>query len=162
MASGVSRTIALCVGIAVRRSTPTCRRPGTAAPSSRGSSPASSARSAGFGLYSLVSIALGYGRGAGGRSALHARARSDGPPEDGQPIIATGVVRADRPLTSPLGGVACAAYDYRMFVYTRNSKGTQDETPVYWGYAVQPFTIDSRSRSYPSPARCCRARRRSG
>jgi hypothetical protein len=104
---------------------------------------------AGFGLYSLVSVAVGFGRGAGGRSALHARARTDGPVEDGQPIIATGVARADRPLTSPLGGVACAAYDYRMFVYTRNSNGRQDETPVYWGYAVQPFTIDSRVRSYP-------------
>jgi hypothetical protein len=104
---------------------------------------------AGFGLYSLASVALGFGRGAGGRSALHARAKADGPVDDGQPIIATGVVRADRPLTSPLGGVACAAYDYRMFVYTRNSKGTQDQTPVYWGYAVQPFAIDSRARSYP-------------
>ncbi len=104
---------------------------------------------AGLGLYSLVSVALGFGRGAGGRSALHARARTDGPVDDGQPIIATGVVRADRPLTSPLGGVACVAYDYRMFVYTRNSKGRHDETPVYWGYAAQPFKIDSRSRSYP-------------
>ena len=84
-----------------------------------------------------------------GARPLHARARTDGPVDDGQPIIATGVVRADRPLTSPLGGVACAAYDYRMFVHTRNSKGGQDETPVYWGYAVQPFAIDSRARSYP-------------
>src|SRR5699024_7631648 len=61
---------------------------------------------AGFGLYSIVSVALGFGRGAGGRAALHARAKSDGPVEDGQPIIATGVVRSDRPLTSPLGGAA--------------------------------------------------------
>jgi hypothetical protein len=103
----------------------------------------------GFGLYSLGSVAMGYGRGAGGRSALHSRALSDGPIEDGQPIIATGVVHADRPLTSPIGGVACAAYDYRLFVTTRNSKGGEDVTPVYWGYAVQPFRIDSRSRSYP-------------
>ena len=104
---------------------------------------------AGFGLYSFVSVALGFGRGAGGRAALHARARSDGPVDDGQPLIATGVVRADRPLTSPLGGVACAAYDYRMFVRTPNAKGGQEETPVYWGYAVQPFAIDARARSYP-------------
>jgi hypothetical protein len=103
----------------------------------------------GFGLQSLYSVITGYGRGAGSRKALHARALSDGAPEDGEPIIATGVVRADRPLTSPLGGVACAAYDYRMFVYTRTSSRREDQKPVYWGYAAQPFAIDSSSRRYP-------------
>jgi hypothetical protein len=144
---GCLATIALCVGI-------------TAAvhaylPPSHDGSPigpwgfaAAIGTLAGLGIYGLVSVALGFGRGAGGRSALHARATTDGPVEDGQPIIATGVIRADRPLISPLGGVACAAYDYRMFVHTRNSKGGRDETPVYWGYAVQPFAIDSRTRSY--------------
>jgi hypothetical protein len=145
---GCLATIALCGGIAVgvHANLPPAGDGGTVVPWVFA---AIIGTLAGFGIYSLASVALGYGRGAGGRSALHARARSDGPTEDGQPIIATGTVRADRPLTSPLGGVACAAYDYRMFVYTRNSKGTQDQTPVYWGYAVQPFSIDGRSRSYP-------------
>jgi hypothetical protein len=104
---------------------------------------------AGFGLYSLASVALGFGRGASGRTALYARAKSDGPPEDGQFIVATGAVRTDRPLTSPLGGVACALYDYRMF--TRSGEGTkrQNDVPVYWGWGAQPFRIDSRTRSYP-------------
>ena len=106
----------------------------------------------GLGLSSVWSLLRGHGRGGGTRGPLHARALSDAPPEDGQPIIATGVVRTARPLTSPIGGVACAAYDYRMFVTTRGSRGPRgqiNEVPVYWGYAAQPFTIDSRSRSYP-------------
>ena len=102
----------------------------------------------GLGLSSAWSLVFGHGRGGGTRGPLHARARSDAPPEDGQPIIATGVVRADRPLTSPLGGVACAAYDYRMFRRTGTGSKT-NEVPVYWGYSAQPFNIDSRSRSYP-------------
>jgi hypothetical protein len=145
---GCLAVIALCVGlaVAVHGALPPAGDGGPVAPWAFA---AVIGTLAGLGLYSLVSVALGYGRGAGGRAALHARARTDGPIDDGQPIIATGVVRADRPLTSPLGGVACAAYDYRMFVHTRNSKGGQDETPVYWGYAVRPFAIDSRARSYP-------------
>ena len=87
----------------------------------------------GLGLSSVWSLVFGHGRGGGTRGPLHARARSDAPPEDGQPIIATGVVRADRPLTSPLGGVACAAYDYRMFRRTGTGSKT-NEVPVYWGY----------------------------
>ena len=102
----------------------------------------------GLGLSSVWSVLRGQGRGGGTRGPLHARARSDAPPEDGQPIIATGVVRSDRPLTSPLGGVACAAYDYRIFRRTGTGSKT-NEVPVYWGYAAQPFNIDSRSRSYP-------------
>jgi hypothetical protein len=102
----------------------------------------------GLGLSSVWSLLFGHGRGGGTRGPLHARARSDAPPDDAQPIIATGVVRTGRPLTSPIGGVACAAYDYRMFV-RKQVGGTTNEVPVYWGYAAQPFTIDSRSRSYP-------------
>jgi len=102
----------------------------------------------GLGLSSVWSLVFGHGRGGGTRGPLHARARTDAPPEDGQPIIATGVVRSDRPLTSPLGGVACAAYDYRIFRRTGTGSKT-NEVPVYWGYAAQPFSIDSRSRSYP-------------
>lgn len=101
----------------------------------------------GLGLSSAWHLVMGPGRGGGTRGPLHARARSDSPPEDGQPIIATGAVRSASPLTSPIGGVACAAYDYRMFRRTGTGSKT-NEVPVYWGYAAQPFTIDSRSRSY--------------
>ena len=48
----------------------------------------------GLGLSSAWSLVFGHGRGGGTRGPLHARARSDAPPEDGQPIIATGVVRS--------------------------------------------------------------------
>ena len=103
----------------------------------------------GLGLHSLFSVVMGHGRGAGSRKALLARALSDGPPADGQLIVATGVVHADRPLTSPLGGVSCAAYDYRMFTRSREGTKHQKDRPVYWGYAAQPFSIDSASRRYP-------------
>lgn len=101
----------------------------------------------GLGLSSVISLVFGYGRGAGSLGPLLARARSDGPAEDGQLIIATGVVRAETPLVSPIGGVPCVAYDYRM---TRPAAGSRREepVPVYWGYASQPFHLDSRTRRY--------------
>ena len=101
----------------------------------------------GLGLHSVWSLIRGYGRGTGARTALHARAKSDEAPQDGQPIIATGTLRLDQPLISPIGGVPCAAYDYRMFVVTR-AGSESNEVPVYWGYASRPFTLDSRSRRY--------------
>jgi hypothetical protein len=102
----------------------------------------------GLGLSSVISMAFGYGRGAGSLGPLLARARSDGPAEDGQPIIATGVVRADRPLVSPIGGIACVAYDYRMTRPVAGAGRKDEPVPVYWGYASQPFHLDSRSRGY--------------
>jgi len=63
---------------------------------------------------------------------LEERARTDGPPQDGRLIIATGTVRSDRPLVSPIGGVSCAAYDFRMFTTRRSSKGRPEQVPVYW------------------------------
>jgi len=99
------------------------------------------------GVYSLVWIVIGPGRGPRSRKALFARALSDAPPEDDQLIVVTGVVRADRPLTSPLGGVLCAAYDYEMSTGARET--IESHPLVYWGYAAQPFSIDTPSRSYP-------------
>src|SRR5687767_3950858 len=69
----------------------------------------------GLGLTSLYYLLRGHGRGPESRHLLEARARTDGPPQDGRLIIATGSVRSDRPLVSPIGGVPCAAYDFRMF-----------------------------------------------
>jgi hypothetical protein len=98
----------------------------------------------GLGLASAWSIVRGTAGGQASRNALYARARADGPVEDGQPIVAAGVVQTERPLTSPIGGVACAAYD---FVMARvNERG--ERTPVYWGHAAHPFAIDSRARRY--------------
>lgn len=104
---------------------------------------------AGLALSSLWALLRGHGRGANALGALLERARTDGAAEDGQPIIATGLVRSDRPLTSPLGGIPCAAYDYRMYTTRRGSKGRPEQVPVYWGYAGVPFALDSRTRRYP-------------
>jgi hypothetical protein len=101
-----------------------------------------------MGAGGLISMIFGYGRGRTSLKPLLARSRADGPAEDGVFIIATGVVRAERPLTSPLGGVACAMYDYRMYKRTGQGKSTKIE-PMYWGWAAQPFSIDSPSRRYP-------------
>lgn len=102
----------------------------------------------GMGLSSVFSLIFGYGRGAGSLGPLLARARRDGPAEDGQPIIATGVVRADRPLVSPIGGIPCVAYDYRMTRPVARGHSHEDPVPVYWGYASQPFHLEARSRRY--------------
>ena len=102
----------------------------------------------GLGLSSTWSILTGKAGGPNGRASLFARARNDGPPQDDHLIVATGVVRSDRPLTSPIGGVACAAYDYVMFT-EGTSRGKPTRTPVYWGYAGDPFFVDSRARRYP-------------
>ncbi|MEO5819217.1 MAG: hypothetical protein ABIT71_01820 [Vicinamibacteraceae bacterium] len=103
----------------------------------------------GLGLTSLYYLIRGHGRGPESRHVLEARARTDGPPQDGKLIIATGTVRSDRPLVSPIGGVPCAAYDFRMFTARRSSKGLPEQVPVYWGYAGHPFALDSASRRYP-------------
>lgn len=105
----------------------------------------------GLGLHRFFSMLLGHGRGPRSRRALLARAASDAAPEDGQVIVATGVVRCERPLTSPLGGVACAAYDYRMFVRSMEGTTNVSDRPIYWGYAAQPFSIEGRARTYPVP-----------
>jgi hypothetical protein len=101
-----------------------------------------------MGASGIISMIFGGGRGKTSLKPLLARCRTDGAPEDGVFIIATGVVRAQRPLTSPLGGVACAMYDYRIFKRTGTGKRQKDE-PIYWGWASQPFSIDSATRSYP-------------
>jgi hypothetical protein len=106
---------------------------------------------AGLGQHRTFAWLFGHGRGPRSRRAIVARARSDAPPEDGQLMVATGTVRCERPLTSPLGGVPCAAYHYRMFTRQVLGIGRARETPVYWGYGARPFTIDAPSRRYPVP-----------
>jgi hypothetical protein len=105
----------------------------------------------GLGMHRFFSMVLGHGRGGRSRSAILARARTDAAPADGEAMVATGVVRCDRPLLSPLGGVPCAAYDYRMFVRSMEGTTKVRDRPIYWGYAAQPFSIESPTRSYPIP-----------
>jgi hypothetical protein len=103
----------------------------------------------GLGLQSVYWLARGFGRGANSRAALIARAGRNTPPIAGEPLIATGVIRSERPLVSPLGQVECVAYDYRMYTVRSIGSGRPMEVPVYWGYAGQPFAIDAPSMRYP-------------
>ena len=103
----------------------------------------------GMGLMSVYSMARGFGRGKNSRAALMARAGRNTPPIAGEPLIATGVIRSDRPLVSPLGQVECVAYDYRMYRMVSAGRGRATKEPVYWGYAGTPFAIDAPSIRYP-------------
>lgn len=104
----------------------------------------------GMGLQSVYSMARGFGRGKNSRAALMARAGRNTPPIAGEPLIATGVIRSDKPLVSPLGKVECVAYDYRMYtVRSQIGKGRPSQSPVYWGWAGQPFVIETPSIRYP-------------
>jgi hypothetical protein len=103
----------------------------------------------GLGLQSVYHLARGFGRGANSRAALIARAGRNTPPVAGEPLIATGVIRTERPLVSPLGQVECVAYDFRMYTLHRVGTGRPSQVPVYWGYAGQPFVIEAPSIRYP-------------
>jgi hypothetical protein len=103
----------------------------------------------GLGLQSFYHLARGFGRGRNSLASILARAGRNTPPVNGEPIIATGTIRTERPLTSPIGGVPCVAYDYRMYTVRSVGGGKANQVPVYWGYAAQPFAIDAPSISYP-------------
>jgi hypothetical protein len=97
-----------------------------------------------LGLSSFWSLARGAGRAEQSLAELVRRARMGELPQDGKPVVADGFVRAlSSALTAPLSGVACAAYWYRMYYVSRNSRGNPSQVPVYWGYACRPFAIDS-------------------
>lgn len=98
-----------------------------------------------LGLRSFWSLAWGE-HGAKSLETLIRRARKGEPPQDGEPVVADGVVRPlASALTAPLSGVPCAAYWYTMYYLGRSSRGSRRpiEVPVYWGYACRPFAIDS-------------------
>lgn len=98
-----------------------------------------------LGLSSFWSLAKGEQGGDKSLAALIRRARAGGAPQDGEPVVAEGVVRPlSSPLTAPLSGVACAAYWYSLY-YMGTLRGSMRrvEVPVYWGYACRPFAIDS-------------------
>ncbi len=69
-----------------------------------------------LGLMSFWNLARGFGSGERSREAMIERAHKGVPPEDGQPMIATGQVRSlDAALTAPLSGIPCVSYQYRMY-----------------------------------------------
>jgi hypothetical protein len=98
-----------------------------------------------LGLSSFWSLARGEQGGDKSLAALIRRARAGEAPQDGEPVVAEGVVRPlSSPLTAPLSGVACAAYWYKLYYMGRlHNSARRVEVPVYWGYACRPFAIDS-------------------
>lgn len=119
-----------------------------------------------LGLSSFWSLAKGESGGDKSLAALIRRTREGEPPRDGEPVVVEGVVRPlSSPLTAPLSGVACAAYWYKMYYMGRTSGNRPAQVPVYWGYACNPFAIDSpgnrfRVLAVPLPLR--RAQPREG
>jgi hypothetical protein len=104
-----------------------------------------------LGLQSFYYLARGVGRGTGSRKEILRRAATGELPEDGGVIVASGVVRALGPtLRSPLSGVECVAYLYRMYYRGRRSgqKRALVDVPVYWGHAARPFAIDAPSARF--------------
>ena len=96
-----------------------------------------------LGLASFWSLAWGE-HGAKSLDALIRRARQGEAPQDGEPVVADGVVRPlSSTLTAPLSGAPCVAYWYSMYYMGRSSRGRLTEVPVYWGYACRPFAIES-------------------
>ena len=96
-----------------------------------------------LGLMSFWNLARGFGSGERSREAMIERAHKGVPPEDGQPMIATGQVRSlDAALTAPLSGIPCVSYQYRMYYEVLGGKRKR-AVPVYWGHASRGFAIDS-------------------
>ena len=97
-----------------------------------------------LGAFSFWGLLTGGGNSPHTRDALIRRAESGGPVEDGEPIISSGVVRAEGdPLTAPISGTPCVAYFYRMY-YWAESRRSNRQVPVvvYWGLASRPFALD--------------------
>ncbi len=97
-------------------------------------------------LSSFWSLARGFGSGEKSRAALVRRAATGETPDDNEPILATGTIRSlSKPLVAPLSGSECVAYIYSMSYWTLDSRRRRIKIPVYWGYASQPFAVDTAS-----------------
>jgi hypothetical protein len=97
-----------------------------------------------LGAFSFWGLATGGGNSPHTREALIRRAQSGGAPGDGEPVISSGVVRAEGDaLLSPLSGTPCVAYFYRMYYWadSRTSRG-RVQIVLYWGLASRPFSLD--------------------
>lgn len=97
-----------------------------------------------LGGFSFWGLLTGGGSSPHTRSALIRRAESGGPVDDGEPIISSGVVRAEGDaLTAPLSGTPCVAYFYRMYYWAESrTSSRQVQVVVYWGLASRPFALD--------------------
>jgi len=102
-----------------------------------------------LGGFSFWGLLTGGGSSPHTRSALIRRAESGGPVEDGQPIISSGVVRAEGDaLTAPLSGTPCVAYFYRMYYWGESFRSNRPvQVVVYWGLASRPFALDGTRES---------------
>ena len=101
-----------------------------------------------LGLASVWGLLSGYTQQGGEqshRAQLMANANSPALPDKDAPLLVTGTVQLDSamgdPLTSPIGGTACVAYNYRMYYVTSSASEHCREVPVYWGTACLPFRI---------------------
>ena len=133
----------------------TCRRrQGGESDQCRGSSPAIIGMIGGVGLAPASSRCCSgtAAAPARGRPSL-ARAHSDAAPEDGQMMVATGVVRCERPLISTARRRAVRGLRLSDVRALDGGHHERSARPIYWGYAAQPFSIDSPTRSYPIPRR---------
>jgi hypothetical protein len=74
-------------------------------------------------------------------------------PDDGRPLLATGIVRPlSTPLTAPLSGTPCVSYVYRMYFVQHRVTAPgpdRDIVVVAWGYASRPFALDGPARRVP-------------
>lgn len=110
------------------------------------------------GLSILGGVAVGYRGGESSRRGALRRARTGTPPEDGKPMLASGVVRPlGEPLVAPFSGTPCVSDMYRMYHVHRpmvsfsvTSAGgrpvSRQQMIVHcWGYASTPFALDGPS-----------------
>lgn len=102
-----------------------------------------------LGLSNVVQLLRGYGQGDGSRSAVLARAATGEPPVDGGLMVVTGVARPEsgQPLSAPLTGLACVAYDYRLYRRTWGNGRRRQTTVFWWGAATQPFVVETGARA---------------
>ncbi|HTU99383.1 MAG TPA: hypothetical protein VMF13_02515 [Luteitalea sp.] len=100
------------------------------------------------GISNGFQLLTGYGQGASSRDSLIARATSGIPPDGGGVMVVTGRARPDGPLlTAPITGRPCVAYDYRIFEVRGRDAESEQTAVTWWGYACQPFVIDTGRRA---------------
>lgn len=103
----------------------------------------------GLGAFSFWGVMTGGGNSPFTRSALIRRAESGGAVGDGDPILSSGIVRAEGdPLTAPLSGTPCVAYFYRMYCWERPfGSSRRVRNAIYWGLASRPFVLEGTMES---------------
>jgi hypothetical protein len=98
-----------------------------------------------LGAFSFWGLLTGGGNSSHSLKALIRRAESGGSVTDGEPILCSGTVRAEREvLHAPISGTPCVAYFYVMYYWGRQFGATRQvqRVPVYWGTASVPFAVE--------------------